>query len=194
MGIDLKKILGANYRDDLTLEEIINLLNQDDSMVSVDDYNTLKQRSDKNASEAAKFKKELNASKSQEELIKQQQEEVLNSLQEHNKELEKKLSIIESEKEYVAMGYDEELAHKTAVALVEGDMKSFFKNQKIFKENQEKKFKSDILKDTVIPEKEDDIKTPIVTREQLSKMPLSEINEFAEKNPDEYKKIYEKGD
>lgn len=192
--IDLKGILGANYRDDLTVDEIAKLLEKDNSFVGVDEFNALKERHNKASSEAAKYKKELNATKTEEELARQQQNEELQNLLRQNEEMTKQLAIIENEKKFIAMGYDEELANKTSKALAEGDMKSFFKYQETFNESQEKKLQEKILKDTKLPDRTDIDGKPEMTKEKFSKMSLREQAEFEEKYPDVYKEFYSEGE
>lgn len=193
MGIDLKEILGANYRDDLTLEEINGLLSSDKSMISIAEYNALKEKTNKASSEAANYKKQLNATKTNEELIKQQKDEELQEALKEKNTLQKQLAIIESEKKFIAMGYDEELANKTAVSLAESDMKSFFKHQESFNESQQKKFKSEVLKDTKLPV-QTDINKEVYTKEMISKMSVKEQAVFSKEHPDEYKELYGKGE
>lgn len=187
MGLDVRSLNG--FRQDMTIDELIKLLADDDSTVSRSEYERVVKKSDANAKEAGDYRKQLNSYKTEDELIKQEQEKAMKDLEDRNSELEKKLSIIENEKSFVSMGYSEDLAHKSAVALAEGDMKSLFKYQAAFNESVEKRYKEQQLKNTPLPTQED-THEDVMTKEKLSKMSLREQADYAEKNPDSYQQIF----
>ncbi|MCI9092653.1 MAG: hypothetical protein HFF36_02545 [Coprobacillus sp.] len=191
MGLDVRSLNG--FRQDMTVEELVELLASDELTVSRDEYERVVKKCDSHAKEAGEYRKQLNSFKSEEELTKQQNEEALHASQERIAELEKQLSIIENEKRFVSMGYDEALAHKSAIALADGDMKSLFKYQATFNESIEKKYKEQQLKDTPLPTQED-THEDVMTKEKLSKMSLKEQAEYAENNPESYNKLYGKGE
>lgn len=191
MGLDVKGLSG--FRPDMTIDELAELLANDNSTVSRDEYERVVKKSDAHAKEAGEYRKQLNSYKSEDELVKQQNEEAIQELKKRNAELEKQLSIIENEKSFVSMGYDEDLAHKSAIALADGDMKSLFKYQATFNESVEKKYKEQQLKDTPLPTQED-THEDVMTKEKLSKMSIREQAEYAENNPESYNKFYGKGE
>lgn len=191
--MNVREILGERLTADTTIEELIDMLEADNSTVSIKEYNAMKAKSDKNAREAGNYRKQLNANKSQEEINKEETQRQLDDLTNQNNELTKQLSIMENEKKFISMGYNEESAHKVASALAEGDMKSFFKQQEIFNAELSKKYKAEALKNTKTPSK-DDTHDDAMTREKLSSMSLREQMKFAEENPGEYQSIYGKGE
>lgn len=186
MSIDVKAILGSNFKDDMTVSELVELLAKDESMVSASEYHRLKNANDKLSKEAGDYRKQLNANKTAEEL----QKEAFAEVEKQRDEAIKKLAVMENEKKFVAMGYDEKLAGKTAQALADGDMKAFFEYQAMFNENQIKKANSEALKNTVVPAKVDTTNPNKKTKEDLSKMSIAELTQFAKENPEEYKTIY----
>jgi hypothetical protein len=191
--MNVREILGARLTEDTTIEDLIEMLEADNSTVSVREYNAMKDKSDKNAKEAASYRKQLNANKSQEEINKEETQRQMDELASQNADLTKKLSIMENEKKFISMGYNEESAHKVASALAEGDMKSFFKQQEIFNAELNKKYKAEALNNTKTPG-QDDNHDDIMTKEKLSTMSLREQMKFAEENPSEYQSIYGKGE
>lgn len=191
--MNVREILGERLTADTTIEQLIDMLEADNSTVSVREYNAMKDKSDKNAREASHYRKQLNANKSQEEINKEETQKQLDELANLNTELKKQLSVMENEKRFISMGYNEESAHKVANALAEGDMKSFFKQQEIFNAELSKKYKAEALKNTKTPEK-DDNHDDTMTKEKLSAMPLREQVKYAEENPSEYQAIYGKGE
>lgn len=191
--MNVREILGARLTEDTTIEDLIEMLEADNSTVSIREYNAMKDKSDKNAREAANYRKQLNANKSQEEINKEETQRQLDELASQNADLTKKLSIMENEKKFISMGYNEESAHKVASALAEGDMKSFFKQQEIFNAELSKKYKAEALNNTKTPG-QDDNHDDIMTKKKLSTMSLREQIKFAEENPSEYQSIYGKGE
>lgn len=188
--MNVKEILGSRLTSKTTVDELIEMLENDNSTVSMKEYNALKDKSDNFSKEASKYRKLLNENKTKEEQEEEERQRVLNDLRSSNEELAKKLAILENEKKFIALGYDEESAHKSATALAEGDMKTFFKQQEIFNQAQEKTLKAELLKNTPTPNKDGE-SDDVMTKEKLSTMSLREQAEFAEKNPQEYAKLYQ---
>lgn len=143
---------------------------------------------DKHASEAADYKKKLRERMSEEEAKATKAAEEHAALIERAEKAERELGVINYEKAYLAMGYDEKLARSSAEALANGDMDTVFKNQKIQAETREKALRTELLKATPTPApgKTDNG----MTKEQFSKLTLAEKAEFAEKNPETYKEFY----
>ena len=88
---------------------------------------------------------------------------------------------------YVGLGYDNDLASKTARALLDGDMDTVFSNQQKFAEAKEAELKKQLLEDTPKPPAGSDKK---MTKEEFSKLSLADKNAFAMSNPDEYNELY----
>jgi hypothetical protein len=88
----------------------------------------------------------------------------------------------------MSIGYGEELAKATAVALQKGDVTTMFKNHAKFVVDREKALKSELLKTTPTPPAGDGTKA--ITKDDLRKMSLVEKQKFAAENPEQYKEIY----
>ncbi len=181
MKIDTSKIEGY---ENMTSEEKVAALEG----FEYDDFSAevtkLKGNLTKANSEAAEWKKKHNALLSEEELKKQEYEDLQNKV----KQLTTEKDLANHKANFVALGYDDALATETAQALLKGDTEKVFANQKKFQEQREKQIKADALKDIPEPPPGEPGKTK--TKEDLRKMsPLERFN-FSREHPDEYKEIY----
>ena len=61
--MNVREILGGRLTEDTTIEQLIEMLEADNSTVSIREYNAMKDKSDKNAREASNYRKQLNANK-----------------------------------------------------------------------------------------------------------------------------------
>ena len=66
-------------------------------------------------------------------------------MEERIKELEKEKSISTYKAEFLALGYDDELASSSAIAYANGDTATFFANQKVFNDKVEAQNKAKLL-------------------------------------------------
>ncbi len=105
-----------------------------------------KATADKYASEAADFKKQLQAKMSDEERSSKEAEEAQKKLQDEYNALLKKSTIADHTANFLALGYDKDLARSTAEALFDGDMDKVFENQKKFNEAREKQLRAELVK------------------------------------------------
>lgn len=144
---------------------------------------------DKTASEAASYKKALREKQTEEEAKAQREAEEKEELLAKLKELERKEEVNNLTAEYLGLGFDKDLADKTAIAHADGDFKKVFQSIKTYQESVVKKLKADMLKSTPEP-------TPggngdeKITREAFRKMDAAERLKFAQEHPEEYKEIY----
>lgn len=106
---------------------------------------------DKAASEAADWKKKHNALLTADEQKKQEEEEELTTLRTKVEQLEKEKLISGHKAQFLALGYDEELAAATAKAMADGDTAAVFANQKKFLEGHDKKYKAQLMGQTSTP-------------------------------------------
>lgn len=143
---------------------------------------------DATASELAKKKKELRERMSEDEQKKQKDAEERADLQNKYDELLRKSNISDAKADLVALGYDETLAQETAEAMVDGDRKKVFENQKKFKASLEKKIRADVLRDTPAPD--DKGKGKNMTIDDLRKMAPGDRYKFSQEHPEEYKALY----
>lgn len=144
---------------------------------------------DKTASELAQKKKELKEKMSEDEQKAQEDKEAREKLQADYENLLRENKISKYKANYLSMGYDSKLADEMAVAMADGDVDKLFKNQVKQNEILEKKIKAEILADTPKPNTNNSNKS--MTLEDLRKMSPQDRLEFSEKNPEEYKALYE---
>lgn len=145
----LQELLGSAYREGMTVEEIEAALSgvpSNDNEVS-----RLKKAISNSNSEVAKYKELLRSKQTEEETRAQEIREAQERLENENKELKKKISISENTSALLGIGYDAELAAKTANAMFDGDMASVIANHKSFIESKEKAIRSELMSGTPYP-------------------------------------------
>lgn len=142
-NIDVTKIEG--YAE-MTAEEKVKALEAYELVDDNDALDKLKKQMSKANSEAAEYKKKLKEKMSEEELAKAQREESEKALREELEALRKEKAISGYENQYLALGYDAELAKATATAMADGDMATVFANQKKFNTEQMEKLKAEAMK------------------------------------------------
>ena len=143
---------------------------------------------DKTASELADSKKQLREKMSADEIKAKEDAEKQEKLQQDYDALVRKVALSENKAKLLALGYEDKLATETAEAMVEGNLDKVFTNQEKHLESVKKKIREDVLHST--PKPEGGSSTGTMTKEKLREMSANERYEFAQKNPDEYKKIY----
>lgn len=143
---------------------------------------------DKTASELAAKKKELNAKLSEDEKKRRQEQEDREKLQSAYDQLLRDSKISKFKAELLAMGYEDKLASETAEAMIDGDNDKVFANQKKQLEVVQKAARAEALKNTPKPQPDGDGKAMTLT--ELRKLSPQERYAFAEKNPEDYKALY----
>ena len=143
---------------------------------------------DKTASELAAKKKELNAKLSEDEKKRRQEQEDREKLQSAYDQLLRDSKISKFKAELLAMGYEDKLASETAEAMVDGDNDKVFANQKKQLEVVQKAARAEALKKTPKPQPDGDGKAMTLT--EFRKLSPQERYAFAEKNPEDYKALY----
>lgn len=139
----LKMTLGDQYKEDMTDDEIktaISAKSKAEEKPAMDDKEKthLKSLISKANSEAAKYKKELQAHLTDEEKAKAEREEQVNAMKEELESLRKTNAISAQKASLISLGYDSELAEAQASAMVEGDMAKVTELQKKFMEIHDK--------------------------------------------------------
>lgn len=177
MKIDIE-----NY-ENLTPEEKIAALEANYSSVA-----QIKATADKNASEAAAYKKQLREKQTDEEAKAAKAAEEHAALLARVEQLEHEKAVGTYTTAYVAMGYDEKLAAATAEAMAKGDTETVLKNQKIHLETREKALRTELLKQTPTPAGGSSDTT--MKKADFMKMSLAEKQKFATENPEQYKAFY----
>ena len=191
MKIDVAQI--TDY-DSLSLEEKVAALENfeyDDHSDAVADLEKHKEATNKATHEAAELKKQLKALQDQQKTGNNKADETIARLQEQVNELTRQNTISSYTAQFVALGYDSELAAATAIATADGDVATVFENQRKFLEQHDKDTKANILKQTPKPGQGGTGKqAPAMTLEKFRKLPQVERMKFATEYPDEYAKLY----
>lgn len=148
----------------------------------------MKKAFDKASSEAADYKKQLMATKSDAEKLSMEKAERDAALKEELEALRKESKVNKFAKSFMACGYTEEMATKAAEAQYSGDTDELFRIQKIHNENMAKQIRADIMKTMPVPAtgNDDDIH---LTQEQFDKMSYLELKDLYEKHPAIYNKF-----
>jgi hypothetical protein len=187
--MNIKDLLKDAYKDGMTLEEINTALADiempTDNSAEID---RLKAALSKSNSEAADYKKQLRDKMSAEEVKAKEDAEKYEEVVKERDALLREKNILGHKTKYLSLGYDEALANETAEAMVNGEIDKVFANQKKHLEAVEKKIRADVLKDT--PKPEGGKGSDTITKEQFSKMSISEQHKYSVEHPEEYKKLY----
>ena len=166
----LQDLLGTSYKEGMTEEELSEAVEKavkaKEKQAEVD-LNKVKNALTKASSDVAEYKHKLQEHLSEDEKKKTEQEELLEKLQQENAEFKKQSVIAQHKANFVALGYNEELAEKTAAALFEGDMDSVFENFKTAKAELEKGIRADAMKNTPVPPAGGSTSGQTVTRESI---------------------------
>lgn len=96
-------------------------------------------------SEAADFKKQLREKQTETERAEAERAEADKALREELEALRKNEKISSYQTRYLSLGYDADLAAKTATAMAAGDLDTVFANQAIFNETQKQAFEAAAL-------------------------------------------------
>lgn len=143
---------------------------------------------DKKASEAADLSKQLKSRMSEDEIAKAKAAEDMATVMAELETLRSEKAISEYTAQFMGVGYNEELAKATAIALQKGDMNAMFKNHAKFVADREKEMKAELLKGTPTPPAGEGSKG--MTRDDFVKLSLAEKAKFAVENPERYNEIY----
>lgn len=150
---------------------------------------TLKANLDKASSEAADWKKKFKSTQTESEQRAIEKAELEAQKDERLKILERENMTFKYTKQYMGLGYSEDMAEKCAIAQIEGDQEELFKLQGLFLEKKEKELKASILKN--IPSAPVGNEEPQITKEKFNSMKYSEMLEFKNKYPETFRKFME---
>lgn len=148
MRIDTSTIEG--YAD-MSLEDRLAALESFEYSDNAEELTRLKNAVSNANHEAAETKKALKALQDKASKGTSESEQKIVDLEAQVAALTKANTISKYRANYIAQGYDEELASSTATALAEGDTETVFANQKIFLENHDKALKAEALAGTPKP-------------------------------------------
>lgn len=142
---------------------------------------------DRKASEAAELSKQLKSKMTEDEAAAAERAANEKKIMEELEKLRKEKVVSDYKSRFLGLGYAEQLAADTAVALADGKMDVVFANQQ--KHN-------DAMKAAIDAESLTKGKNPPagkeagVTIDSLRKMSVAERFEFSQKNPEQYEKLY----
>ena len=114
-------------------------------------YKKLKESFDKVSSELAAKKKEERERMTAEERAEEERKAQLEAMQTELTELRRERAIDKATAKYLEVGFDAELAKRTAIAYVEGDHEAVFENQLQVQALREKAIRAELLKQTPNP-------------------------------------------
>ena len=148
----------------------------------------LKRASDKATSEAADYKKQLMASKSDSERAAMEKAERDAKMMEELEALRKESAINKFAKNYIGLGYPEKQAMQAAEAQFMGDYEALNILQKQHQEEIEKRIKADLMKSMPSPSVGND-DSITVTQDQFDKMTYQEQLKLFREHPTVYAKL-----
>ena len=184
MKFDISKIEGY---ENMTPEEKLKAL--ENYELDLSGY-VSKATFDKTASEAAAYKKQLREKQTDDEAKAQKEAEEREALLARLRELEKKEAVSNLTAKYLGLGFDNELAVKSAHAHADGDFDKVFANIKAYNEAVVKKLKAERLDNTPAPGIVGNGDGATITLDAFKKMGVKERMEYAQNHPEEYKKLY----
>ncbi len=187
---DLKSLLGDKYTEGMTIEDIL-ALEVEEPQIDMSKF-VSKELYDKAASDTANYKKQLRANMSEAEQKAAADAEKYAEIVAERDQLKQEKAIAENAKGLVAIGYDENLANEVATALYNGDAETVIKAQAKFVDAQRKAVLAEAVKETPVPPAGDDGGN-VVTKEKFRAMSPAERYEFSQKNPEQYKQLYNGG-
>lgn len=151
----------------------------------------LKREKDKASSDAAKYKKEAMANKSESEQKAIEKAEADAKIQEELAELRKESALNKLEKSFVTLGYSEDMAKQAAEAQYEGNTDLLFQIQKKYFAEKEKSIKAQLMKQMPSPSIGNDDSIS-VTKEQFDAMGYKERVELLNNHPKVYEQLTKK--
>ena len=150
--MNIKDLLKDAYKEGMTLEDIEKALEgidlPTDNSAEVD---RLKAALSKSNSEAADYKKQLRTQQAEAKATGTQQKENYDKAMQEIADLKRSIALSEKKAKLLEMGYDADLADKTATAMVDGDMDAVLTNQQTYLEAQKKTMKAEQMRGTARP-------------------------------------------
>jgi len=150
----LSNLLGTAYKEGMTEDELsaaLEGLNLTAGTGEDAEVTRLKAALSKANSEAADYKKQLRSKQTEAEAAAAQQKEDYDKALKENAELKRSIALSEKKAKLLSMGYDADLADKTAAAMVDGDMDTVLANQQTYLEAQKQSMKADQMRGTARP-------------------------------------------
>lgn len=136
----------------------------------------LRRANDKASSEAANYKKQLNARLSESERQEQERAEENERLQSELAELRKERDLSRLMKNFTVLGYSEQMAQEAAEAQYEGDTERMFEVQRKYKAELENSIKAQFMRGTPSPQGGQLSGGVPLTEAKIKSMSAAEIN------------------
>lgn len=152
--MDIKDLLGDQYRDDMTDDEVESAVKAKyapEVAAAQAEATRYKNATTKANSEAADYKRQLRDRQTEEEKATHEAEENLKAITAERDALKREMQIGKHQAEFLAQGYDPKLALDTATALYEGDTTKVFAAMKQHQEAREKTLRADLMRETPQP-------------------------------------------
>lgn len=188
MAFDFTKLEG--YKPEMTADEKLALLDKYEAPKADYAGYIKKDLFDKTASDLAEAKRQLKAKLTEDEQKEVERQAAEQAIKEELEALRKDKTLSETKSQFLALGYDEKLAHETAEAVVNGEVAKVFANQKLFIENVRKAERASALADTT--------KNPpaggsggSMTKKEFENLGYSERLKLLKDNPETYKQLTE---
>lgn len=166
----LQDLLGDSYKegmDEEALSKAIEKAVKAKEKQAEQDLTKIRNAFNKASSEVAEYKHKLQEHLSDEEKKSTEQADLLKQLQEENAAFKRQSAIAENRAKFIAFGYNEDLAQKTAEALFDGDLETVFVNHKTAWEAKEKEIRASVMRDTPVPPASGAPATQSFTRESI---------------------------
>ena len=179
-GTDAGSPEGAPARAELSVEEKYAEL--------LAENKRLKRATDKATSEAADYKKQLMASKSDSERAAMEKAERDAALMEELQALRKESAVNKYAKSFLALGYTEKQANAAAEAQYSGDTDELFRIQREYQTEYEKRVKADLMKSMPAPNIGND-DTITITQAQFDAMGYNDRLKLFNEHPTVYAKL-----
>lgn len=151
--MNIKDLLKDAYKEGMSVEDIEKALEgidlPTDNSAEID---RLKTALSKSNSEAADYKKQLREKMSAEEVKAKEDAEKYEEIVKERDALLKEKTIATHKAKFLSLGYDEKLANESAEAIVNGELDKMFTNYKKHLDDNEKRIRAEVLKETPKPE------------------------------------------
>lgn len=175
-SMDIKTILGSNYREGMTAEELIAAL----EAAEVPTEQQLRDSITKATKENAEKKRELKA-----------KDGTIEELQNQLAALQRENAIGKYTSSFLSLGYGQEGAALAATALADGDAAALLEQQKQFQEAWMAAQKAELMRNTPAPVPGAANYQPgSMTKEAFARLTLAEKQQFATEHQEEYQTMY----
>ena len=141
--LDTTKIEG--YAEMSAEEKVKALESLEIETPDTDELTRLKNALNKASADAAEWKRQFREKQTEQERAEADAKELREAQEKELNELRREKEISKYEAEYLALGYDKELANATATAMANGETAKVFENQKLFNERKEAEYKANLL-------------------------------------------------